>query len=91
MNGNATVSAEWMLTESADKSGSEGNENERNIYGGGGDTCRARVRIYVLFVARYRIDRNCGRASDDYHDSSLGVSSCQLRHVCPSFPSIMVR
>ena len=93
VNGDASVSvsasAEWTLTGSANEiesgSGSEGNENGRNVYGGGGDTRRARVRIHVLFAARS--DRNRGRASDDYRDGNLGVSSCRLRHARPSFPS----
>lgn len=84
-NASVSVSAAWTAIGSANEieieSGSEGNENGRNVYGG--YTRRARVRIRVLSAARYRSDRNRGRASDGHH-GSLGVAAC---HAHPYFPS----
>lgn len=95
MDENASVSVsgtEWTVigSESAiaianeNESEREGKKNGRSVYGGGGT--RARVRIHVPF-ARYRSDRNRGRASEGYRDGNFGVAACRLRHARPFFPS----
>jgi hypothetical protein len=91
VNENASVSIpEWTVIGSANENGSEseGNENGRSVYGGGGTHAHARDRVRILVLSsRYRSDGNRGRASDGYRDGNLGVSACRLRHARPSFPS----